>query len=277
MGFLSNLFSSKKNETEKKSVQSTKKTTASKKKNSEHVANRKGEIGEYKINIQLDQLPKEYKHIKDVMVKNTKGKTGYSQIDHIMISPYGIFVIETKNYQGTVYGGKDRKVWSVNGKFKMMNPFKQNYGHIQALKAFIDEKYHPFFISMVSFTKRCTFKLNDTELRKIASNELLVYDVELSDYIARKVSINKHQYKEPFLTDSEIQKVYALIEKTNITDPTIRKQHVDSLKKENKESKEEGAKCKICHKPVTAKVKAYCLSNRKFKGEIFCYDHQKSI
>jgi hypothetical protein len=277
MSFLSKLFSNKNDETQVKNMQTKKKTTSLKKKGSEQVAKRKGEIGEYKINIQLDQLPKEYMHLEDVMVLNAKGKTGYSQIDHIVISPYGIFVIETKNYQGTVFGGKDRKVWSVNGKFKMMNPFKQNYGHIQALKAFIDEKYYPFFISMVSFTKRCTFKLNDTELRKIASNELLVYDVELSDYIARKVSVNKHQYKAPFLTDSEIQKIYAQFEKANITDQSIRKQHVDSLKKENKESKEEGAKCKICHKPVSAKVKAYCLSNRKFKGEIYCYDHQKSI
>lgn len=277
MGLLSKLFSSKQADTKESNIQTTFKSNELKKKDNENIAKRKGDIGEYKINIQLDQLSKEFKHLKDVMVKNTKGKTGYSQIDHIVISPYGIFVIETKNYQGTIYGGKDRKVWSVNGKFKMMNPFKQNYGHIQALKALIDEKYHPYFISMVSFTKRCTFKIDDMELRKITSSDLLVYDIELSDYIDRKVSVNKHQYKEPFLTDSEIQQIYDQIERANITDQSLRKQHVESLKKENAKSKEEKAKCKICQKKVSGKVKSYCLSNKKFKGEIYCYEHQKNI
>lgn len=277
MGLLSKLFSSKQADTKESNIQTTFKSNELKKKDNENIAKRKGDIGEYKINIQLDQLSKEFKHLKDVMVKNTKGKTGYSQIDHIVISPYGIFVIETKNYQGTIYGGKDRKVWSVNGQFKMMNPFKQNYGHIQALKALIDEKYHPYFISMVSFTKRCTFKIDDMELRKITSSDLLVYDIELSDYIDRKVSVNKHRYQEPFLTDSEIQQIYDRIERANITDLSLRKQHVESLKKENAKSKEEKAKCKICQKTVSGKVKSYCLSNKKFKGEIYCYEHQKNI
>jgi hypothetical protein len=47
----------------------------------------------------------------------------------VVLTPYGIFAIETNNYQGTIYGGKDIKTWLVNGKFKMMNPFVQNYGY----------------------------------------------------------------------------------------------------------------------------------------------------
>ena len=130
------------------------------------VAVRKGEIGEYKIDIQLDQLPKDCRYLSDLLIKNPKAKSGYSQIDHVVITPYGIFVIETKNYQGTIYGGKDRKTWSVNGKFQMMNPFVQNYGHIKALASLIDQKYHDLFISFVSFTKRSTFKV-DLDYRKM--------------------------------------------------------------------------------------------------------------
>ncbi|WP_257985616.1 nuclease-related domain-containing protein [Bacillus sp. V5-8f] len=75
----------------------------------ERVLVRKGELGEYKIDIQLDQLPKEFSHLSDKMVHNPKCISGYSQIDHIVITPYGIFVIETKNYQDTIYGAKNRK------------------------------------------------------------------------------------------------------------------------------------------------------------------------
>lgn len=72
-------------------------------------ADRIGELGEYKINIQLDQLPKNYLYLSDLLIKNSKAQSGYSQIDHIVFTPYAIFVIETKNYKGTIYGDRKRK------------------------------------------------------------------------------------------------------------------------------------------------------------------------
>ncbi|MFC4322616.1 nuclease-related domain-containing protein [Litchfieldia salsa] len=181
-----NFLKKKKNEENPKQQANT--TAPIPNKPDEKVATRKGEIGEYKIDIQLDQLPKDCRYLSDLLIKNPKAKSGYSQIDHVVLTPYGIFSIETKNYQGTIYGGKDRKTWLVNGKFKMMNPFIQNYGHIKALTSLIDEKYHDLFISMVSFTKRCTFKV-DLDYRKISSNEMIVYDIELSEFIHRKISL----------------------------------------------------------------------------------------
>lgn len=235
------------------------------------------------MDIQLDQLPKYYKHLSDLLVKNPKAKTGYSQLDHIVITPFGIFVIETKNYQGTIYGGKDRKTWSVNGQFKMMNPFIQNYGHIQALKNFLDQKFHHLFISMVSFTKRCTFKIDDLELRKIASNDLIVYDVELFDYIHRKVSVLKLEHKEPLLNENEVLMIYDAIYAANITDPSIREKHVQILKESNRNKIEsvtkenQPEKCCVCNKTVSEKVKAFCLSNKRFNRKIYCFEHQQDL
>nr|WP_246354538.1 nuclease-related domain-containing protein [Paenibacillus phytohabitans] len=59
-----------------------------------------GELGEHKINIQLDQLPKECKPLSDLLLPNSRSRTGYTQVDHVVISPYCLFVIETKNYNG---------------------------------------------------------------------------------------------------------------------------------------------------------------------------------
>ncbi|MCC3356799.1 nuclease-related domain-containing protein [Bacillus sp. REN16] len=241
------------------------------------IATRKGEIGEYKIDIQLAQLPNGYRYLSDLLVKNPKAKTGYSQIDHIVLTPYGIFAIETKNYQGTIYGGKDRKTWSINGKFKMMNPFIQNYGHIQALTSLIDKKYHDLFISMVSFTKRCTFKV-DLEYRKIASNEIIVYDIELSEFIRRKVSVLKIQHKEPLVTEGDISTIYQAFAKANITDPAVREQHKRALSTNTSNEKTASSPtCTICNKPVSEKVKMYCLARKNFDGKIYCFDHQKSV
>ncbi|MFE8701737.1 nuclease-related domain-containing protein [Cytobacillus sp. FJAT-54145] len=242
----------------------------------EQVATRKGEIGEYKIDIQLKQLPKDFRYLSDLLVKNPKAKSGYSQIDHVILTTYGIFVIETKNYQGTIYGGKDLKTWLVNGKFKMMNPFVQNYGHIKALTSFIDTKYHDSFISIVSFTKRCTFKV-DLDYRKIPSNEIIVYDIELSEFIHRKVSLLKINHKEPLLNEADISCIFNAFTKANITDPKVREEHKRELKTNVSDGKSlSSSSCIVCKKP-SDKVKTYCLSNNKFRGEIYCYEHQRAF
>jgi hypothetical protein len=256
---------------EKTEVPPEKANTAAPKK----VAVRKGEIGEYKIDIQLDQLPKDCRYLSDLLIRNSKAKSGYSQIDHVVVTPYGIFVIETKNYQGTIYGGKNRKTWSVNGKYNMMNPFVQNYGHIKALVSLIDQKYQKFFTSIVSFTKRSTFKV-DLDYRKIQSNELIVYDIELSEFIHRKISVLKIQHKEPLLSEREISEIYAVFSNADIKDPAIRREHEQALKASVTNTTTQPT-CYICNEPVSDKVKSYCLSNQKFDGKIFCYEHQKSV
>ena len=65
----------------------------------------RGIIGEKRVRKHLDRLPKEhYSVLNNVMVK---AKKGTSQIDHIVISSHGIFVIETKNYKGWIHGNED--------------------------------------------------------------------------------------------------------------------------------------------------------------------------
>ncbi|MGE6753629.1 nuclease-related domain-containing protein [Rossellomorea sp. NPDC071047] len=266
-------FLKKKSESKPKQVTSSSPPTP--KRTSEQIATRKGELGEYKIDIQLDQLPRTYRHLSDLLIPNPKAKSGYSQIDHVVITPYAIFVIETKNYQGTIYGGKDRNTWLVNGKFKMMNPFVQNYGHMKALSSLIDEKYHNLFVSMVSFTKRSTFKV-DPDYRKIASNELIVYDIELSEFIHRKESVLKIQHKEPLLNESDILTINQAIVNANILDQTVREEHKRALNKSVKKTSSSST-CEVCNKSVSNKVRAYCLSNPTFKGKVYCYEHQRSI
>ena len=57
---------------------------------------RKGAVGERRVARILNRLPKtEYKVLHDVMLSVPNDCT--TQIDHVIISMYGIFVIETKN------------------------------------------------------------------------------------------------------------------------------------------------------------------------------------
>lgn len=241
-----------------------------------------GDLGEYKINIQLDQLPKDCKTLSDIMLPNTKSKSGYSQIDHIIISPYTIFVIETKNYAGTIYGDIKRPKWSVNGKFPMMNPFHQNYGHIKAIHNLVPQIDMSQFVSMVSFTKRSTFKVNE-ELRKMQSNELIVYDTELTEFITRKLNVLKMTMKSAAFTDEQINEMHLVLSLKNVVDPNLRANHVKQIKlsesiEDSKEQKITKAVCHTCGKEVSEKVSKFCSVNKaRFKGNIYCFEHQKQV
>lgn len=239
-----------------------------------------GELGEYKINIQLDQLPNNSKYLSDVLIPNPHAKSGYSQTDHVIFTPYATFVIETKNYAGTIYGDRSRSKWSIDGKFPMMNPFNQNYGHIQAIKEVLETVDYTHFVSMVSFTERSTFKVNE-ELRKIQSNDLIVYDTELSEFISRKINVLKLMNPEPLFSMEELQQLYNKLNVANITDSRIRESHVEKLKeKGSKEIVKSGSiqsTCKTCGKIVSEKVITYCLSHEdQFNGNTYCFEHQKS-
>lgn len=64
------------------------------------------------------------------------------QIDHIVVNQNGIFVIETKNYSGTIYGDDEQREWTQilgygNVVNKFYSPVKQNASHIYHLKSFI--------------------------------------------------------------------------------------------------------------------------------------------
>lgn len=191
-------------------------------------ATRIGELGEHKINIQLDQLPKECKSLSDLLLHNPKSRTGYAQIDHVVISPYCLFVIETKNYNGEIKGGRTDQQWSVSNRYKMYNPLKQNYGHIKAVESLLKGIPKVRSVSIISFTMRCRFSI-DPELRQIKSDGLVVYDVELSEFISRKLLRLKSESPEQLFSQVQVQSIYDQLTQANITDSEIRKLHIEKI------------------------------------------------
>ena len=127
----------------------------------------------------LKNLDKEiYKLINDITIPS---KSGSTQIDHIIISIYGIFVIETKNWQGWIFGGENQKTWTqINYQYKnkYMNPLRQNYGHIKALQSILNLPMNCFY-SVIVFAENGTFKTN------MPNN--VIYENELSLYIKSKI------------------------------------------------------------------------------------------
>ena len=102
---------------------------------------------------------KEYFIFNNLIVPSTHSVS--TQIDHIVVSRFGIFVIETKDNAGWVFGSKNNENWTLTyrggQKFVMRNPVWQNYGHVETLKKLLPFA-EDYFINLVVFTGIGTFK-----------------------------------------------------------------------------------------------------------------------
>ena len=174
----------------------------------------KGYFGEKTIAMLLTGLPtNEYKVIHDVLLKTSYGTT---QIDHIIVSIYGIFVIETKNYKGWITGGENSEKWTkkmYGKKYRFRNPIKQNYAHVKALEELLGLSYKSF-IPIVVFSNNATIK--------VQTREPIIYMSQLRRFISN--------YKEKCFTYEQICIFEERILSMNIIDKNQRKEHVRQIK-----------------------------------------------
>ena len=119
----------------------------------------KGKIGENEVSNILGRLNlDEYTVLNNVKIKI---KDSISQIDHIIVSDYWIFVIEKKNYKWWILGYEKNKYWIqviYKYKKKFYNPILQNQGHIYSLKHILRQYKSIKYISVIVFTKKSTLK-----------------------------------------------------------------------------------------------------------------------
>ncbi|MDI1222889.1 MULTISPECIES: nuclease-related domain-containing protein [Acinetobacter] len=122
----------------------------------------KGKIGEFAVSTHVKlYLDKEnYILLNDCTLPDEQNQT--TQIDHILLSPYGIFVIETKNYKGWIFGGERQKIWTqkiYKKSYKFQNPLHQNYKHQKVLESVLTDIVDSTQIhSIVVFMPDCEFK-----------------------------------------------------------------------------------------------------------------------
>lgn len=99
-----------------------------------------------------------YREVNNVTIATANGTT---QIDHIIVSRYGIFVIETKNMEGWIFGTESQPKWTQSfrkSKFQFQNPLHQNFRHIKALEEFLGLP-SSMFHSIVCFVgETCSLK-----------------------------------------------------------------------------------------------------------------------
>jgi Nuclease-related domain len=88
---------------------------------------------------------------------------GTTQIDHVLVSRFGIFVIETKDYKGWIFAGPHDRYWTqvlYRAKFRFQNPLRQNHRHVRAIQQLLDFLPPDVVRPVVVFTGDAEFKTN---------------------------------------------------------------------------------------------------------------------
>lgn len=96
--------------------------------------------------------------LNNVTLRTTDGTT---QIDHILVSRFGVFVIETKHYTGWLFGDANSKGWMqviYGSKHRFQNPLHQNYKHIKVVQELLDFITPEQIMGLVVFTGNAEFK-----------------------------------------------------------------------------------------------------------------------
>lgn len=175
----------------------------------------KGEIGEEIVSDILSQLGEEYTTYNNVIIAN--GETT-SQIDHVVVSPYGVFVIETKNYSGWIFCDANQKYWTQiiwGYRYRMPNPIHQNFGHIAALRKILPTFTSKQYTSIIAFTPYADFRTPMPDK----------YNVIYTPHIIDRIK----QYEEVVLSDDNISILKGTLENKIINGDDAELLHISNV------------------------------------------------
>jgi len=183
----------------------------------------KGNYGEFLTFNKLEKLKGHNKLMTNLYTPKEDGST--TEVDLIMISETGIYVFESKNYSGWIFGDEKQKNWTQTlqnkQKNKFFNPIWQNNGHISALKSVVGIDDENLYKSYIIFSERCTLKkinVTSKNIKVIKRNSLL-------KHIKRDLLES-----EKILNIEQIDSIYKNLGKYCLADDKLKQAHIDEIK-----------------------------------------------
>lgn len=182
----------------------------------------KGRIGETKLKAYLSTLDKsKYTILSDVLLINDEVS---NQIDFLILSVYGIFIVESKNYSGIITGSDYDKKWTQKlgrNKYYFMNPLHQVYGQSETLKKVLN-KPDLVVIPVIVFSINAELKAKTTQ--------------EVTYLIQAKKFIKS--FGEEVYSIEEIEQFKHIIESSRSTSKADYESHIETTqqKQSNKEN-----------------------------------------
>ena len=200
-----------------------------------------GERGERRVSYFLADLPfEDYWVFNDILIRYGNYTT---QVDHIIISRFGVFVLETKNLHGKIYGSENREYWSQYlpdwgykrfgsiQEHKVRNPIWQNNGHIKSLRRLVFGNDIPIY-GIVVFPYETNLYV-DTEHPVLNMRDVVPY---IKGFLKESLSLEQMDlYKKRLL---EVASKYE----------SDRKYHLDNIRRnqERRDAALASGKCPLC-------------------------------
>lgn len=224
-------------------------------------AERSGRRGEKMVAKELSRLKKkDFIVINDLLLPNANGKT--SQIDHVVISTRGIFVIETKNHAGRISGAEQAQYWQQHLSSQsrgFYNPVLQNRSHLRAVRRHLPKLDAEVFSTMVVFTEAWRLDIKADEIiieRSLLPDKHIKRTLIPEDRVRKRwwcpwrkeVILDEHKIvtridgmveemqRRPRIFDREtIRQLAEKLLEANITDSSVRKEHTEYAKRTSKD------------------------------------------
>lgn len=182
-----------------------------------------GNVGEARTARYLRKLPPEtYTVFHDLTIADSNGRT--TQIDHIVVSPFGVFVIETKCYKGWIFGDEKSRVWTQSlscgrgwfadtEKHTFQNPIRQNWRHIYVLAERLNLPKRIFF-NVVVFAGDAEIK-TDVPDYVMSEYDVTGYiksfqSIQLNESTMRRVVSTLERFNQPLREEEKVQHVQML-------------------------------------------------------------------
>ena len=166
------------------------------------------------------------KTLRNVYIPKENGET--SEIDVMFICQKGIFVFESKNYSGWIFGNEKDQYWTASlasgQKNRFYNPIKQNRTHLKWLSNYLSslDVEVPLF-SVIVFSERC-------ELKKITTFSTDI-NVIKRDHTYKTVK-NIWNSSEDKLTENQVEMIYEKLSLLTNVDEAVKVAHIKNI--ENK-------------------------------------------
>jgi Nuclease-related domain len=159
----------------------------------------------------------------NLYLPKSSGET--TEIDLIMLSEKGIYVFESKNYSGWIFGDEKNKNWTQTlqnkKKNRFYNPIWQNKGHINALKAVSGIDKDNFYKSFIIFSERCTLK----KINVTSSNVKVIKRTQLIRAIKEDMNNSPN-----LMIREEVDKLYFKLQNYTHANDFIKRIHVENIK-----------------------------------------------
>ena len=150
-------------------------------------------------------------------------KNTTSEIDLVMVHEKGIYVFESKNYSGWIFGSADQLYWtqSLKGgeKNKFYNPIRQNRTHITALASYLG-KPETEFKSYIVFSERCELK----NVPNSTPEYTIVRRPNMLKALRRELACSPILY-----TADEVHQIADKLVKPSIASSEEKKQHIEDI------------------------------------------------